>query len=459
MRKREALKLVLDKFSAYRGANLTQFYAVVNRLRGGEVRIDTYACRLDNRTRKPLCKCVQRCYSNRTKIDVRDIVLGYVGGFQVDFSDLTRNCRHYSEDIYTPEANARFPVGTWDTMAYEGRRTNFLVLAPLVNGFGGTNYEHSGIEHWRDHPLHFIDCYKISRSVEFLAKSGLQQFITPTFVRRLRDDRRAFDFFRQHIRELRDLNLGIREVNAALTHRCSLAEAVERRAASAAFQASRYYSMRVPLPREIDRLELYRYCCRNRIEPIEYLRYADYLTTAAEDIRAFGATFPRDFRAALENAEHAAHLAEERREREREREAAERTAKERVERRHASKAIADMAQKLARLNGMRGYGYAVVIPKSAKMLLDEGKAMRNCIGRMGYDRKIANGESLIFFLRGMDGRKNVDVEVRILRHGKSVKLEVAQCYNPCNQAAPAEANIFARELASRAGEILFRKAA
>ena len=31
--------------------------------------------------------------------------------------------------------------------------------------------------------------------------------------------------------------------------------------------------------------------------------------------------------------------------------------------------------------------------------------------------------------------------------------------NPCNQAAPAEANIFARELASRAGEILFRKAA
>jgi len=122
-------------------------------------------------------------------------------------------------------------------------------------------------------------------------------------------------------------------------------------------------------------------------------------------------------------------------------------------------AIADMAKKLAKLNGITGYGYAVVVPKSAKMLLDEGNAMKNCIGKMGYDKKIANGESLIFFLRGQDGRKNVDVEVRVHKIGKSVKLEVAQCYNPCNQVAPDEAKAFAREIADQAKTILFRKAA
>lgn len=122
-------------------------------------------------------------------------------------------------------------------------------------------------------------------------------------------------------------------------------------------------------------------------------------------------------------------------------------------------AIASTAKKLAKINGMAGYGYAVVVPKSVKMLIDEGNAMKNCIGMMGYDKKIADGQSLIFFLRGQDGKKDVDVEVKIYRLGRNVKLEVVQCYNPCNQSAPAEAKVFAREIAENAKRILFKKAA
>lgn len=470
MMEHEAKKMVLSAFDEYRGANLTQYYAVVNRLRGGEARIDTYACRLDNRTRKPLCKCVQRCYSNRLTIDVRDIVRGYMGGFQVDFSDLTRNCRHYHERMYTDVANARFPVGSWDTMEYVGPKTGFLVCAQMLNDFKGTKFEHSGIERWHNHPMRFFECYGISRSVEFLVKAGLGRFVTPAFVRRLKDDRRTFDFFRRHVKEIQgSWGIGIREVTVAVANRCSLAEAVKRVEASEAFKASRY-NRNENIPVVIDRWELMRYCERNGVEPREYRRYAGYIANAGGDLCAYGVTYPRDFRKALEDAERESHRIDEierRRQRriERERErvgrmgAKERAAFERREKGRIAEALAAMAKRLAVINGISGYGYVVVVPKSAKMLVAEGHAMKNCIGGMGYDRKIADGESLIFFLRGLDGRKNVDVEVRVTGKGRSASLDVVQCYCPCNQKAPDEANAFAREIADRARDILFRKAA
>ena len=81
--------------------------------------------------------------------------------------------------------------------------------------------------------------------------------------------------------------------------------------------------------------------------------------------------------------------------------------------------------------------------------------MKNCIGSHGYDRKIATGQSLIFFLRGMDGKSNVDVEVSIAKIGNKVKLEVMQCYAASNKNPPADASRFAKKLASMAKGILF----
>lgn len=469
MRTREAEKMVLARFSEYKGLNLTQYYSVANALRGGEVRIDTYACRLEGKSRKPIVKCIQRCYSDRKTIDVRDVYRGYMGGFQVDFSDLTRNCRHYAENYYRPESLAKFPVGSWDTMDYEGVKTGFLIPAPIINDLTGTNYEHCGLQMTNMHPMKFFECYHISHSVEFLAKNNLSRFITPSFVRRLRNEKRLFDFFRMNFKAIKSGPYGIKEVTKAVARKCSLVEAADRIRAAEEFKDRRYYTGE-NIPEGIDRYELYKWCKKNRISPHTYRRYAGYIDRIGENLCAYGVTYPRDFSAALEAAEAEAHRLDEierRREARRRREeekvsrmkAKERKAWERKENSRIKDAIADMARKLAKLNGITGYGYAVVVPKSAKMLLDEGNAMKNCIGKMGYDKKIANGESLIFFLRGQDGRKNVDVEVRVRKYGKSVKLEVAQCYNPCNQVAPEEAKLFARQLADMAKTILYRKAA
>lgn len=458
MRTREAEKMVMDAFKHYHAskrdtANTTQFYSVANPLRGGEVRVDVYACRLTNRSRKPMVKCVQRSYSNKNEIDVRDVYRGYMGGFKVDFSDMTRQCAHYAERMFTEESLKRHPVGTWDSMKYAGVKTAFLLHGELLNDYKGTKYEHSGIERTHHHPLHFFDCYRISHAVEFLAKNGLSRFIRPAFIRRLRDDKAFFNFFRSRFTELKESWYGIKEFTTAFAHKCSFAEAEERIEASRAF-AKDYYCHN-SIPKSINRYELYKWCKKRHVQVNEYRRYVNYITNAGEDICAYGVTYPRNFRQALEQAEQRSYQADEAR-----RNLA--RAQEEAENKRIENVMADMARKLAELNGITGYGYAVVIPKSAKMLITEGHKMKNCIGGMGYSRKIADGESLIFFLRGQDGRKNVDVEVAVRKVGDKVKLEVMQCYAAKNQPAPREAQKLAKELAKRAKKILFtrtRKAA
>ena len=46
-------------------------------------------------------------------------------------------------------------------------------------------------------------------------------------------------------------------------------------------------------------------------------------------------------------------------------------------------------------NGM----FAVVIAKSPAELINEGDVLHHCVGKMGYNEKMAKGESLILFVR------------------------------------------------------------
>lgn len=451
MRTKEAKKLVLAYHMGHNSTdiNYTHYYNVVNPIKGGECRIDIYALRLEGRTRKPLVKCVQRYYSNRTRIDTRDVYRGYMGGFQVDFSDMTRNCRHYAESYFTPESLAKNPVGEWDYFDFEGWRTSFTVWGTTINDYAGTKYAKSGIMESGLHPMRFFQLYRISKSVEFLVKGGLQWLLTPSFVTKLRDRKDIFNFFRMNLGTIKKDRYSISEITYAVSHKCDLFRARLTLAAIKKFKDSYYAAENIP--KEIDRYELSQWCVKNNVQPNEYKRYASYINRVGGDLTAFGVTYPRDFRTAIERAEAEADRL--RRREERAKKKAERLANADVE-----NAIKEMAKRLATLNGITGSGYCVVVPKSRKDLVDEGKAMRNCIGAMGYDRKIANGDSLIFFLRGLDGKRNVDVEVRVERKGKRVKLVLAQCYEPCNTRASEEAHTFAHLVIKEATKIL-RKAA
>lgn len=68
--------------------------------------------------------------------------------------------------------------------------------------------------------------------------------------------------------------------------------------------------------------------------------------------------------------------------------------------------------------------YAIFIARSQAELIKEGNALSHCVGRCGYDRKMAREETLIFFVRKME---ELDKPFVTLEYSIKQK-KVLQCY-------------------------------
>lgn len=432
-----ALKEIRKREVQYKGSNVTRIYNAVVPTKGGEFRVDTYAVKTRNkRTGELAIKKVARYYSDRQRYYVRDVIY--------------HNFMHYYAVNWCNEPFGRRHVAAWEDVdswmgkwGYCDRVDGTIDLGgDYLNWFDGTKYEHCG---WSVNSgiqiLDYLDCWRISRGVEFLGKSDLWKLITPSFVRKLSTDKGLFNFFRNHLNEIRQHSCcggfyaaySISDILTAYRRKCTLAEAKFRRRAQHSFRG--YYSRFIP--NTIDRVELLKWCEKNDISEMEYCRYAQYVFNAGENITAFGVTLPRNFKATLEAYEERAHRAE-----------AKRLAKER---KAYNAGIKSVAEAFAMLSRLKRHGLAVVLPMNVRQLIDEGNAMRNCIGRMGYDEKIAKGTSLIVFLY-KDGKPFVDIEI------DREHWTVRQCYTKCNQNPEEKINAFAKAICAKA-KAIHRKAA
>jgi hypothetical protein len=74
--------------------------------------------------------------------------------------------------------------------------------------------------------------------------------------------------------------------------------------------------------------------------------------------------------------------------------------------------------------GFVGDKYSIIVPQTIEDLINEGDSMDNCVGRMGYDIKVAEGKSLILFLRQTEDIKKsfVTIEYSLISH------QILQCY-------------------------------
>ncbi len=109
----------------------------------------------------------------------------------------------------------------------------------------------------------------------------------------------------------------------------------------------------------------------------------------------------------------------------------------RIDEYHTAKAIADekeraklyekfatVAIKYEGLQYKRQADFIMLIPHSPADLIREGEQLSHCVGRMGYDQKMAREETLIFFVRNITEPDEpfVTVEYSIKQH------KVLQCY-------------------------------
>lgn len=82
----------------------------------------------------------------------------------------------------------------------------------------------------------------------------------------------------------------------------------------------------------------------------------------------------------------------------------------------------------------------IVLPHDAEELVAEGEALNHCVGRMGYDRKVAEGISLIAFVRSTaePDKPLYTIEYSLKNH------KLVQEHGFSNAPLPAEASAFVK---------------
>ena len=94
--------------------------------------------------------------------------------------------------------------------------------------------------------------------------------------------------------------------------------------------------------------------------------------------------------------------------------------------------LKDMAEKFSFLS-TTGEEYMVKIARSKLDLIDEGSALHICVGSFDYDERMANGKSIICFIRRVS-EPDVPFVCAEVKVGPTLKL--VQCYGEHNHVVP-----------------------
>jgi len=166
----------------------------------------------------------------------------------------------------------------------------------------------------------------------------------------------------------------------------------------------------------------------------DYIRACDWLKLDFSDTKVL---FPKNFQEVHDDytTQYGAWLREQQRQAELRREAAE--AKRHKELRDKAKTLgenlAEMANKFSFLAKI-GDEYLVKVARSKLDLIDEGSALHICVGKMDYDRRMAEGRSIICFIRKVNAPDVpfVCAEVKVT----DSQLKLVQCYGENNHVVP-----------------------
>lgn len=101
-----------------------------------------------------------------------------------------------------------------------------------------------------------------------------------------------------------------------------------------------------------------------------------------------------------------------------------------------------VAEKYSGLQYNENGAYMIVIAKSPEELINEGKMLNHCVGRMNYDQKFIREESLIFFVRAKENPTEPFVTVEYSIKSK----KVLQCYAKGNSTPDADVKSYINNL-------------
>lgn len=322
----------------------------------------------------------------------------------------------------------------------------------------GTRYEWSQYTDGRHVGLcDWLSLYRAEPHVETLAKLGLDVLITPYAIKSLKDAK-VREWVLAHAAEIKRCG-SVKEILWAAKHNSTLKAAHNRfrfvdemkRRWSGDYYGH-YYGMDPDVKIQKVRFDydrLMKLVAKWHVGVDEYVRYLQEATRAHRDLTNEGTLYPptaggRDAFVArteeleregdrYETAARRRELRAERAERKREEERmAELLAKRGPE-------IERFQKSLDRSKVLHGCGYKLVLAKSQKELVAEGKRMHNCVGCGTYGEGIVVGRCLILTIAAGKDRYCVEIDRK--------SWTVRQCYARHNEAAPEEIRDLAKSVA------------
>lgn len=283
--------------------------------------------------------------------------------------------------------------------------------------------------------ISYLNAYRKDKNVEFFGKMGLQ--LSPVLMNKAKKDGkfRRFLWDNHNAIALYGVQAGLYAFKNGIT----VEEA--RRACYEKNKLHRLVAERISAIKgtSIDRKRLLEYVDSNNIS---YASYNDYLTaliTLKYDLTDTKNLYPKDFKAMhdLRTSEYDSHNAN-------------------IDRKRRAQLYEDFEQKskAAQIYEVCNDTYSLIVPRDISELVREGRELSHCVGKMGYDKKMADGVSLIMFCRKTSDINTpyVTVEYRL----DTNKLN--QCYGYSDSKPNDDVLAFVNEWAAQIREIRLAQA-
>lgn len=232
-----------------------------------------------------------------------------------------------------------------------------------------------------DDVIGYLNEYIKHPSVEFFGKLGIKP--SPTLIRKAEKDK-AFRhwLFKTKI----NVYCGPQAIIYAYDHNVSIEEAKRICKDNAYYQRLVARNCDEIKGTQLDRKKIYEYARKNNISLSNYNDYLKALKKLNYDLSDTKNIYPHNFKRMhdMRIAEYDSVIAKEDREKHK-------------ELYHNFEVKAQEAKRFEWEDGE----YVAIIPAQLHDLVKEGRALGHCVGKMGYDKKMADGEIVIVFVRSL----------------------------------------------------------
>ena len=263
--------------------------------------------------------------------------------------------------------------------------------------------------------IKYLNEYRKNPMIEFFGKLDLP--ISSTLISKAQNDKQFRMYLYKYASKVRAY--GPQATIYAFNHSITIPEAMtklhNRKRALKKIPAMRGHNL--DCERIID------YCNTNKVDYSNYNDYIEAVIGIGLDLNDTKNIYPKDF-----NAMHDLRITEYE---------SQRAKVDRKSRKELYESFAKAGEK-AKAYEYSKNGFTIIAPKDISDLVIEGKILGHCVGKMGYDKKMAEGKVVIMFCR-----KTQDIQSPYVTIEYDLKLhKLLQAYGKKNTKPSEETMIF-----------------